>query len=257
MLSPIEQHYNKHKEELRLQRRHGQVEFAVTMHYLKRYLTPGCRILDIGAGTGHYTFALMDMGYEVDAVELVQRNINVMRGQRPDVQVRKADARDLHFIADDSYDVVLLFGPMYHLMSEVEQLKALSEAKRVLKPGGTLLVAYLQNEYSIIAYCFDQNRMADLMRSGNVDESFHIRPDEGELYNYVRLSDASRMNEQLGLRRITAFSPDGPTDYIRLKVNYMTDENFALYIRYVTQIAERPDLLGAASHLVDVLTYEG
>ena len=49
------------------------------------------------------------------------------------------------------------------------------------------------------------------------------------------------------------FSPDGPTDYMRLKINYMTEENFQLYIRYVTQLAERQDLIGAASHLVDVL----
>lgn len=253
MLSPIERHYNKHKEELRLQRRHGQVEFAVTMHYLQQYLTPGCRVLDIGAGTGHYTMELRRMGYEVDAVELVQRNIDVMLRQDPTIPVRRADARELSFIADEQYDVVLLFGPLYHLMNEEEQLKALSEARRVLRTGGTMLVAYLQNEYSIIQYCFDENRMADLVREGVVDEDFHIRPKEDELYNYVRLSDATRMNERLGLTRITVFSPDGPTDYMRLKINYMTDENFALFIRYVTQIAERPDLIGAASHLVDVL----
>lgn len=253
MLSPIEKHYNKHKEELRLQRRHGQVEFAVTMHYLQRYLTPGCRILDIGAGTGHYTLALKGMGYEVDAVELVRRNIDVMLRQDPTVSVRQGDARDLGFIADETYDVVLLFGPMYHLMNEAEQLRALSEARRVLRTGGTLLVAYLQNEYSIVSYCFDDNRMAALMASGHVDETFHIRPDADELYNYIRLSDATRMNELLGLQRLTVFSPDGPTDYMRLKINYMTEENFQLFIRYVMQIAERPDLLGAASHLVDVV----
>lgn len=253
MLSPIERHYNKHKEELRLQRRHGQVEFAVTMQYLKQYLTPGCRILDIGAGTGHYTLALRKMGYEVDAVELVQRNIDVMLRLDANVNVRRADARDLSFIADEQYDVVLLFGPMYHLMCEEEQLKALAEARRVLRTGGTLLVAYLQNEYSIIQYCFDENRMADLVRNGHVDEEFHIRPADDELYNYIRLSDATRMNEALHLQRLTTFSPDGPTDYMRLKINYMTDENFALFIRYVTQIAERSDLIGAASHIVDVL----
>ena len=62
------------------------------------------------------------------------------------------------------------------------------------------------------------------------------------------------MNEKLGLKRLTVFSPDGPTDYIRVELNRMTEENFALYIDYVTKIAERKDLIGAAAHIVDVLS---
>ena len=61
-LSNIEKHYNKHPEDLRLLRRHGMVEFATTMHHLHRYLQPGAQVLDIGAGTGRYTSALMAEG---------------------------------------------------------------------------------------------------------------------------------------------------------------------------------------------------
>ncbi|MCF0198154.1 MAG: class I SAM-dependent methyltransferase [Bacteroidaceae bacterium] len=252
-MSPIERHYLKHKEELRLQRRHGQVEFRVTMHYLQRYLTPGCRVLDIGAGTGHYTHALRRMGYDVDAVELVQRNIDVMLAHDPSVNVRRADARDLSFIPDDRYDVVLLFGPLYHLMGDAEKLKALCEARRVMKPTGTLLVAYLMNEYSIVEYCFAENRMDALLREGTVSPDFHVTPREGELYDYIRLVDADRLRRAARLERVTQFSPDGPTDYMRVRLNQMDDANFEHFVRYVTQTAERPDLLGAASHLVDVL----
>ena len=254
MLTNIERHYLKHKEELRLQRRHGVVEFTVTMHFLQRYLTPGCKILDIGAGCGNYTIALMEKGYEVDAVELVQRNIDVMKQKCPEAKVRKADARDLSFIADNSYDVTLLFGPMYHLMNETEKLKALSEAKRVTRKGGTILIAYLMNEYSIVSYCFSENRMAELFKNGFVDEDFHVQTPEDELYDYIRLEDATRMNNQLGLKRVSVFSPDGPTDYIRVELNKMTEENFQLYIKYVTKIAERQDLIGSAAHIVDVVT---
>ena len=254
MLSNIERHYLKHHEELRLQRRHGVVEFTVTMHFLQKYLKKGDKVLDIGAGCGNYTIALMEQGYEVDAVELVQRNIDVMKQKCAEVNVRKADARDLSFITDDSYDVTLLFGPMYHLMNEQDKLKALGEAKRVTRKGGTILVAYLMNEYSIVSYCFAENRMAELVNNGFVDSEFHVKTPEGELYDYIRLEDADRMNEKLGLKRLTVFSPDGPTDYIRVELNRMTEENFALYIDYVTKIAERKDLIGAAAHIVDVLS---
>ena len=76
-LSNIEKHYNKHPEDLRLLRRHGIVEFETTMHHLRRFLKPDNFLLDIGAGTGRYTSALMAEGYKVKAVELVRRNIEV------------------------------------------------------------------------------------------------------------------------------------------------------------------------------------
>ena len=76
-LSNIEKHYNKHPEDLRLQRRHGIVEFETTMHHLRRFITTDMQLLDIGAGTGRYTSALMAEGYKVKAVELVRRNIEV------------------------------------------------------------------------------------------------------------------------------------------------------------------------------------
>ena len=76
-LSNIEKHYNKHPEDLRLLRRHGRVEFETTLYHLRRFLKPGHVVLDIGAGTGRYTSALMAEGYRVKAVELVRRNIEV------------------------------------------------------------------------------------------------------------------------------------------------------------------------------------
>ena len=80
-LSNIEKHYNKHPEDLRLQRRHGMVEFETTMHHLRRHLPPGSFLLDIGAGTGRYASALMGEGFRVKAVELVRRNIEALRGR--------------------------------------------------------------------------------------------------------------------------------------------------------------------------------
>ena len=69
-LSNIEKHYNKHPEDLRLQRRHGIVEFETTMHHLRRFIKPDSFLLDIGAGTGRYTSALMAEGYRAQADEL-------------------------------------------------------------------------------------------------------------------------------------------------------------------------------------------
>lgn len=252
-LSEIEKHYNKHPEDLRLLRRHGMVEFETTMHHLHRFLKSGMQLLDIGAGTGRYTSSLMAEGYHVRAVELVQRNIEVFLKREPAADVMQGDARNMPFIPTASADITLLLGPLYHLIGEEEKAKALSEARRVTKPGGLIFVAYLMNEYSILSYCFDEDRIGTLMEKGFVDKDFHIQAQASELYDYVRLEDINRLNQQVGLERLTIFSPDGAADYMRTRLNRMSEETFALFIEYQKCISERADLIGAGSHVVDVL----
>ncbi|MBQ0057047.1 MAG: class I SAM-dependent methyltransferase [Bacteroidales bacterium] len=252
-LSNIEKHYNKHPEDLRLLRRHGIVEFQTTMHHLHRFLQPGQQLLDIGAGTGRYTSALMSEGYAVKAIELVRRNIEVFLKREPAADVVQGDARNLSFIPDATADVTLLLGPLYHLIGDDEKLKALREAKRVTKPGGVIFVAYLMNEYSILSYCFDEDRIGDLLARGVVDGNFHVQVQDGELYDYLRLEDVDRLNAAAGLQRVTIFSPDGAADYMRTRLNQMSDETFQHFIEYQKVISERSDLIGAGSHVVDVV----
>ena len=252
-LSNIEKHYNKHPEDLRLQRRHGIVEFETTLHHLHRFLKPDNTILDIGAGTGRYASALMAEGYSVKAVELVRRNIEVFLKREPTADVVQGDARNMPFLPDNMADVTLLLGPLYHLIGEEEKLKALREAKRVTRPGGIIFVAYLMNEYSILSYCFDEERIEGLLERGVVDSQYHVKVQEGELYDYVRLEDIDSLNRQAGLERLTIFSPDGAADYMRTRLNRMSEQTFARFIEYQKTISERPDLIGAGSHVVDVL----
>ena len=151
------------------------VEFETTMHHLHRFLKPGMQILDIGAGTGRYASALMTEGYSVKAVELVRRNIDVFLKREPMADVVQGDARNIPFIADATADITLLLGPLYHLIGDEQKMMALNEARRVTKPGGLIFIAYLMNEYSILSYCFDEERIADLMSRGVVDNNYHIR----------------------------------------------------------------------------------
>ena len=75
----LTKHYSGYDEDGRLRSRHGMVEFLTTMRYVQKYLRPGMRILEIGAGTGRYSHELVQQGYQVEAVELVEHNIEIFK----------------------------------------------------------------------------------------------------------------------------------------------------------------------------------
>lgn len=76
----INSFYNEIDEDARLKKnRHGQLEYLTTMAYIHRYVPAGSKILEVGAGTGRYSIALAGAGMDVTAVELVERNLAVLR----------------------------------------------------------------------------------------------------------------------------------------------------------------------------------
>lgn len=255
-MTQLEAYYNKFNEEHRLTTRHGIVEFTVTLKYIHEAIAGrrGLNILDVGAGTGRYSVALAQEGHQVTAVELVERNRKVIESKhQAGVHIWPGNAMDLSFLPDDNFDITLIFGPMYHLHTEEERLKAFSEAKRVTKKGGIILVAYVMNEYSVIEYCFKKNKIKDIVAAGTITEDFHTISDEKELYSYLRLEDIDKLNKKAGLERIKIIAADGPADYMRRELNAMDDETFELFIKYQLANAERIELLGASSHTVDMV----
>jgi len=162
-------YYNRFDEDGRLQTRFGHVEFLTTMTYVEKYLWPGARILEIGAGTGRYSHALARMGYEVDAVELVERNVELfqqMTQPEEKITIRQGNATDLSDFASEAYDIVLLLGPMYHLFDRADQKKALSEAIRVTKRGGVIFCAYCMADPSILQHGFIKGNIHSLVEKG-------------------------------------------------------------------------------------------
>lgn len=268
-------HYNKFNEDKRLTRRHGQVEYITTMQYIHKYIEAlqgenakdtTLRILDVGAGTGRYAVELAKEGHDVTAVEYVKYNLGRLKqnanvakkecqeaGKEFLLQAYQGDARKLKRFAEDTFDLTLLFGPMYHLYSFEDKLQALMEAKRVTKPDGYILVAYLMNEYGVLTYGFKEGNAIACIEDGRLDENFHCRSTEKELYDYVRLEDMKELRDAAGLEHVQTISADGPADYMRRELNAMSEEMFAKFIEYHLSTCERPELLGAGAHTVDIL----
>lgn len=254
----LEKHYNKFCEDKRLKSRYGQVEYFTSMKYIHEYLqnNMSAKILDIGAGTGRYSVELANEGYDVTAIELVKHNLGVLKSKGSTVKAYHGTALDLSRFSENTFDMTLLFGPMYHLYTFEDKVKALNEAKRVTKTNGLILVAYCMNEYSIITYGFKENNIRACIDNGKLTDDFHVISGPKDLYDYVRIEDINKLDEKVGLKRIKLVAADGPADYMRPVLNSMDEDTFKLFLNYHFSTCERPELLGASAHTVDILRKE-
>lgn len=249
--------YNKFNEDKRLVSRHGQVEFAVTNKYIEEVIgeRKGLNIIDIGAGTGRYTAYLESLGHNVTAVELVNKNVSQIKMKTKSAVVKQGNALDLKF-KDESFDIALLFGPVYHLFEPKDKLKAIMEAKRVVKKGGYILISYLTNEYAVITYAFKEGNLQKVLSEGKLTEDFVVKNTTEDLFSYVRLENINELKDKANLKRYKIVGVDGATDYIRKTLNKLSEEDFKTFIKYQMSICERPELLGASSHILDILVKE-
>ena len=256
-LKALNEFYSNYDEEGRLLSRHGSVEYLTTMRYIEKYLKPGMRILEIGAATGRYSHALARMGYRVDAVELVEHNIrlfkkNTQPGEH--VTVRQGNAKELFFFEEDTFDMTLLLGPMYHLFTEEEQKQALSEAIRVTKPGGVICAAYCGNEATMIQYCFGRGMIRDPHLKSKIDPvTFKASSDPAELFQLYRREEIDALIAGFPVERLHYVATDLATNYMRDVIDGMDDEIFGLYMKYHFSVCERSDLVGASHHILDIL----
>ncbi len=257
VLSYLKNFYNNYDEDGRLRSKHGLVEFLTTMRYVERYLKQGMCILDVGAGTGRYSHALAQKGYHVDAVELIPHNIEIFKSKITEgesISVRQGDATNLSGIDDNKYDITLVFGPMYHLFTEQDKLKALSETLRVTKKDGMFFVAYCISDPSILSYGFIKGHIFELIEKKMIDlDNFKAFSKPCDLFELHRKEDIDALVSHFDVTRLHYVSTDLYTNHMRDVVDNMDDRTFELYLRYHFTICERADMFGLTHHSLDIL----
>lgn len=253
----ISAYYDAYDEEGRLGSRRGSVEYQTTMRYIQKYIHPGAKVLEIGAGTGRYSLALAQAGCCVDAVEPVASNLAKLRQKLDphlDLRAIQADARDLSVFDANTYDAVLLLGPMYHLFTVKDQTEALVQALRVLKPGGFLYAAYCMADASIVCYGFMRGNIEKLIAQELLDPVTYqpfCRPEE--IFQLYRKTQIDALIAPLPVRRLHFVGADMATRYMDSVIDGMDEAMFSRYLDYHFSICERQDLVGASHHTLDVL----
>ena len=256
----LRNYYENYDEDSRLGHKRGQVEFLTTVHYIERYLKEGMKILEIGAGTGRYSHYFAGQGFEVDAIELIEHNIeifkrNTQNGEK--VNIQQGDAVNLGTIDDNQYDITLLLGPMYHLYEDEDKKSAISEAIRVTKKGGIIFVAYCNNDMTVYQFCFQRGNIFDERYSKLINyDDFKLYSTPAEVFALYRKEDVDNLMSSFDVLRLHYIGTDMLTRFIAEAVDGMDDRTFDAYIRYHLTICERSDMIGATNHMLDIFRKE-
>ncbi len=255
-LHALTQYYGSYDEDNRLCSRYGMVEYLTTMRYIEKYLCPGMRILEIGAATGRYSHYLAQQGYRVDAVELVEHNIEIFKqNTKPSekITITQGNAKDLRGFQDNTYDITLLLGPMYHLFTEEEKLQALAEAIRVTKKGGIIFSAYCMGDASVLMYGFIQGEIHNIIEKCMLDPvTFETFSRPWDLFELHRKEDIDALRSHFPVTQLHFLATDGYANHMRKTLAEMDEDTFQLYLRYHFATCERIDMVGYSNHTLDI-----
>ncbi|MGV9311789.1 class I SAM-dependent methyltransferase [Streptomyces sp. NPDC003691] len=242
----------------------GVLEMVRTRELLHGHLPgPPARVLDVGGGPGAHAAWLVGDGYTVHLVDPVPRHIEQAR--RTGATAELGDARALT-AGDASYDVVLLLGPLYHLLRRDERLRALAEARRVVRPGGLVIAAAIGRYASLFEHTATtwlgtrervRDAVADILTTG-----VHAPGRKGFTSAYFHT--AAGLAEELaaaGLGTVGVYGVEGPA-WAALKAAEQhtgtplpPDSPLFLAALEAARLADpHPELLAAASHLLAVAT---
>ena len=259
-MEALKNYYEAYHEDGRFSSKRGKVEFLTTVHYIEEYLKPGMRIIEIGAGTGRYSHYFARKGYRVDAVELMECNIEVFKQNTEpseNITVMQGDAISLVDIDSEQYDITLLLGPMYHLYTEEDRKAAMGDALRVTKKGGIVFAAYCNNDMTVYQFGFRRGAF----QSGKYDElidfeTFKLASTPKEIFALYRKEDVDALMKDFHTKRLHYVGTDMLTHFLGSEIDGMDDRMFDMYMKYHLCICERADMVGTTNHILDIFRKE-
>jgi len=262
----LKKYYDSYAEGERLFTDLGQLEFERTKLILNRFLPhPPAEVLDIGGATGVYSLWLARKGYRVhliDQSEKLVQQAKLTSKKQPAASIASftvGDARSLDF-PDNSVQVVLLFGPLYHLTVQKERLRALKEASRVLKNKGVLFTAAISRFASAIdgflnGYITDP--IFKQIIEHDLASGIHHNPTDNIMYftdaYFHRPSELKKEIEHSEFKEVKIFPVEGIAALVSNFQEIWNDKRMQKYLLKIIKLTENePEIIGVSPHLLGV-----
>ena len=169
------------------------------------------------------------------------------------MRIFQGNAKNLEMLEDNTYDITLLLGPMYHLFTVEEQKQALSEAIRVTKKGGVIFAAYCMIDASVLCYGFARGELQSLIRDNRIDlTDFTQIPHELDFFHLCRREEIDALRSGLGVTQLHFAAAEGYAKHMEAALSEMDGQTYELFLRYHLATCERPDMVGISHHTIDI-----
>ena len=224
---------------------------------------PPARVLDCGGGPGRYAIELARRGYEVILFDLSAGCLRLAQEKAAEAGVTLATyeqgtATDLSRFPDASFDAVLLMGPLYHLLEEVERRRALAEARRVLVPGGLLFAAFI-SRYAPLRYAAAHEPTWPLEHPELTEMilTTGVLPPRGEsdaefVAYFAHPTEVVLLCQRAGFEIVTVLGVEGLVSMIEDGVNALSGEAWDAWVDLNYRLAADPSIHGCVEHLLAV-----
>lgn len=258
-MDKVEEFYDRSADQEWNRLERHRTEFAVTMKALSNHLPESpADLIDIGSGPGRYSIELAKGGYRITLVDLSEASLDLAKDKAAEANVKfqkvmQQDATDLSIIPDNSFDGVLLFGPLYHLLDEDQRRQAILEAIRVLKHGGPLFATFITR---FAPFRDSASRQPDWVV--NDHEYAHSvlksgKHTEGKEFPnaYFALPDEIQpFMEDCGLTTINVLGVEGIVAGHEEEVNKLQGEDWDKWVDLNYKLGLEPSLYGASDHIL-------
>ena len=254
----LENYYNNYDEDSRLVRdKTHMIEFITTTKFIDKYLKSGDRILEVGAGTGRYTIHYAEKGFKVDAVELVKKNLDILKSkisEKLEVNALQGNCLDLNMYEDNTFDITLVLGPLYHLYTEEDAKKAIDEAIRVTKKHGKIIIAYITDDAVVLSYGVRKGNLKRLATC--CDDNWKVEKREEEIFASYRIDEFDKLISNFNVQKLETIAADGIAPQMKDFVNNLDEEEFNLLVDYHLKNCMRRELLGYSCHILEIIEKE-
>jgi 2-polyprenyl-3-methyl-5-hydroxy-6-metoxy-1,4-benzoquinol methylase len=264
-MSKVEAYYDENavRELERLNTHYSRVEFETTNYLIEKHFPKSGKILDIGAGPGRYALPLAEKGYDLTLMDISKQELILAEKRFKDhsltAEYLHVSATDLDHIEDESYDGILLLGPMYHLHDLHVRLKVLHDVRRILKDGGTAVIAYINTLGVLKSSVFECPDAFESIKTLEHYLSGDLKLSHEESFTTAYFTTPELALEEIKASNLNILTYAGAESFLSGmhmemdKLYHTSKDLYENYLNMACTCCEKPEYRNATEHLTIVV----